>query len=452
MTTLIPKFDLKNGGATPANAVNRPINEKLLEWISVEDFGAIGDGVTDDTTAIQAAIDSLKPTGGTVVFLNKTYKLSSLLLNSTDYKNITLVGQGLDSTVLDFTATGTAITLGVNPGYIENFNMRDMSITAPNTNIVVSIINGSLCSFTRVAVTESGNTSTNSKGFNLFACMGTLFQEVRYAGSVNAKYGFYVDNDSDETEFNHCYIKGEATNATYSIVLDGNAAHTNTVISNCVIGGANTAAIVAGLNAAAQCIQIRNNYFEGAVVGIQLGNAAGPYLATEVEITGNYFYQCTSISVSLRTSKNVNVSYNNFYNTLGANDVDFNTDVTKNTNITVQYNKLTRELGLDATQNKIRYEDFYGNIHDRLSCLTVVSGDTWNPGTIANGASASKDTTITGASLGDFTVASFNTSLGGCSISSYVKAADTVTVVVTNNTGSPITFSSGIVYARVYAR
>ena len=51
MTTLIPKYD---EGAT--GAVNRPINQKLAEIISVLDFGADPTGVADSTTAIQAAI------------------------------------------------------------------------------------------------------------------------------------------------------------------------------------------------------------------------------------------------------------------------------------------------------------------------------------------------------------------------------------------------------------
>jgi len=75
MTTLIPQFDLKNGGSTPTGAVNRPINQKLAEIVSVKDFGALGDGTTDDTTAIQNAIAS-----GKSVYLPKgTYKITDSL-------------------------------------------------------------------------------------------------------------------------------------------------------------------------------------------------------------------------------------------------------------------------------------------------------------------------------------------------------------------------------------
>ena len=38
-------------------AVARTVDSKLEDFVHVEDFGAVGDGSTDDTAAIQAAID-----------------------------------------------------------------------------------------------------------------------------------------------------------------------------------------------------------------------------------------------------------------------------------------------------------------------------------------------------------------------------------------------------------
>ncbi|GGA42581.1 right-handed parallel beta-helix repeat-containing protein [Dyella nitratireducens] len=46
-------------------------------WVNVRDFGAMGNGVTDDTAAIQAAIDALPASGGTVVVPTGTYMIDA---------------------------------------------------------------------------------------------------------------------------------------------------------------------------------------------------------------------------------------------------------------------------------------------------------------------------------------------------------------------------------------
>jgi len=50
--------------------------------ISVRQFGATGDGVTDDTHAVQAAIDAIGKTGGTLWFPPGTYMVTSVGLRT----------------------------------------------------------------------------------------------------------------------------------------------------------------------------------------------------------------------------------------------------------------------------------------------------------------------------------------------------------------------------------
>lgn len=61
-------------------AVTRTVQSKLRETVSAKDFGATGDGVTDDTAALQAAINHAMETGNTLLINSGIYVISSPLL------------------------------------------------------------------------------------------------------------------------------------------------------------------------------------------------------------------------------------------------------------------------------------------------------------------------------------------------------------------------------------
>jgi hypothetical protein len=88
---------LYNEGST--SAIDQNVEQKLQQYVSVKDFGAVADGVTNDSAAFQSAID----TGKAVYVPSGTYKLN-VALSTTG--NLNLYGDG-ENTVLDFTGTIT---------------------------------------------------------------------------------------------------------------------------------------------------------------------------------------------------------------------------------------------------------------------------------------------------------------------------------------------------------
>jgi hypothetical protein len=84
-----------SGGSTVS------LYDKLSESVSVKDFGAVGDGVTDDTAAIQAAINY----GGKVRLIdNATHKVSAVL--NLDISLASLIGNG---SVIDGSSSSTGV-------------------------------------------------------------------------------------------------------------------------------------------------------------------------------------------------------------------------------------------------------------------------------------------------------------------------------------------------------
>lgn len=83
----------------------RTLGERFADIVNVKDYGAVGDGVHDDTAAIQAAID----TGGLIFFPVGTYAFTNVVIGK---QGVRLVGASKYLTKLLHTGNGIAICLG----------------------------------------------------------------------------------------------------------------------------------------------------------------------------------------------------------------------------------------------------------------------------------------------------------------------------------------------------
>jgi hypothetical protein len=126
-------------GATTASQVSftqagstygRNVQLKLQESVSVKDFGALGDGVTDDTAAIQAALN----VGGNIYFPPATYILNG---NLTIGDNTTLIGSGKTSTILHL---GPSNYIHFSGDYSGMENMQVYKTTTAGNYVQVGVL------------------------------------------------------------------------------------------------------------------------------------------------------------------------------------------------------------------------------------------------------------------------------------------------------------------------
>lgn len=285
-------YDPAGTGAVATN-----VQAKLRQFVTPEDFGAVGNGIADDTAAVQLAInycmtDPINPL--TLLCAGKYYITSSLMIDApgvsvTTVRNNKFKILGVGGTsgfyaipgITMFSATADHSTQSVGRGvqwenisFVSTFNNLASTAVLDGAFIQVTF---EQCVFTRVYCQQT--TGVNTFSYWFFGC------QVQDCPSTFFELLFVSAND---VLFDGCYFNNGSGNAfpiVHMSLVQGFKCTNNTFET---MDG--TPIVLRGSRAC----EISGNYFEdcgriGSAYYVDLNEAGSGELAG-VSITGNLFY------------------------------------------------------------------------------------------------------------------------------------------------------------------
>jgi len=285
MTTLIPQYDQ---GST--NAVNRPINQKLGEWLSVKDFGAIGDGTTNDTTAIQNALIYAFANNKSLFFPTATYVINATLIIP-QYNNLTYQGISVDGNFSTIKMSSDVTTF--TSGYYNSGTLTTNYGTTLDSHYSqgIRLINFNISS-------ASALTSAALKIQDWH--QGCLLKNITCENSTQ----MLLSNNNYYTTFDTLISSG-GTGANPTFTWTGNVnLHT---ITGCV--AINPGGIGYLFSGGVTGTEFTNNSVEGMATGIQFTGQV-----YDIAISNNYFEGVTGTFIKFTSYVNAALISNNYIN------------------------------------------------------------------------------------------------------------------------------------------
>ena len=261
-------------------------NPVTSEFVNVKSFGATGDGITNDATAIQSALDSVKNNGGIIYFPQGTYKINSSVFF---YSNQTLwfengatllQGTSIDNLLMSYCGSTVTGYNGTHDCLIYGGTFDGSTFTTNNT--LVGIVHAKNIKF------------ENCTFKNAYGAWHNL--------EINSSYNVKVINcdfeGSRKTDSNGCLIQIDAINNTNTWPWDGNRGSVDSTVSKYVeiVGsifhtGTISPAIGNHSTASDSYIRIHDCIFDGLTSS---RGAINFQSADNVDIYDNTFNGCTT--------------------------------------------------------------------------------------------------------------------------------------------------------------
>ena len=331
-------------GVTSSTPVSQSLQSRLDSYAVVTDFGAVGDGVTDDTAAINLALFQLycvqnnTQVRRSLFFPAGTYVITNALVIPSFAK---LYGEGANSSIINFDvqnwASNTAYASGVLVYYVAGGTYYRSAAAVPATGIAISNTAywtaTTLPSYIAQTADSQGRTGDNiltapenievsgmcfqtnelNTGVLIEKAKNCSFNNVNFIGPlVNSTLTVATDNtkavDWSSTSslpctqivFDNCrfsgftYAMNTAQQINGAVITNGQIDH---VYQGIILGGATP------VNGGATGVRITNNVFDTVyeegiyIYGVSL-NASGYNIFYDV---GNHFNGTTSPASSIIT-------------------------------------------------------------------------------------------------------------------------------------------------------
>ena len=455
--------------AAGIGTVATTVQTKLRESVSVKDFGAVGDGVADDTAAIQAAV--------TAVCLHTdpaTYGSNTPALGPTEL----FIPAGLYKLTAAVTATRSISIRGEGHSEFSQGTRVIQNTNATDHFQINPIAQGSSVSFTNLTMTANGGGGTGGACINITKAAGSC-NSIRVIGctfGTPQTYAIKIQTADDVMIYDNLFD----VSATSCISLGTSTAAD--VVSNCCIRG-NTFYSIANYgvltyNVTGLLIEQNRVYPSASNLGTFLdGYNTLPYQVKNVVVTGNNFSGVNCIAKLTAvvgfvfqgnngvllgagagatlscleftgTCSNISISGNmlsgafdtkNFYNDAGA--------TITSANISANLFKATSGSGqalfCGTTTGTIAKNTCIGFTPNSVSQHFYTTGSAISPGVIGTLASFTFNLTVTGVKQGDQVQLSSSSTVWpfttvGIVCWAYASGANTISIRYDNVTGGAI--------------